>query len=194
MSGCKVCRVLESHDVEHYNDRLLEQWLAPKPQRKGYRKLARWLNVALLRRQMDRAGLPTLGEEAESKYDRLRGDDSTAAEVRELLSAETIDVDQLERDFVSYGVIRTHMLECLGAEREETTTDWEREAIDIAVAHASKKVEEAVGSLVRKGNLEGGSIVADVSVDVECEQCHTKVSLSRALRRGYVCDCGEETP
>lgn len=190
--GCKVCRVLERWGMEQYDDRVVEQWRGPPDERLGYRKLAEWLNVTMLERGMDRSGMNTLGEEAESKYRRLTGDDETTArEVREDLRERGVPIDDLLADFVSYGVVRTHLTECRGLTPEEREpSDWERDAIDIATDHASEKVSEAVGSLVSKGELE---VLEDVDVEVdvtlECPSCHVRVPLDRALRRGRVCDC-----
>jgi hypothetical protein len=61
--GCKVCRVLDEYGMERYEEQLLEQWQADPPNRKGYRQLAEWFNTLMLRREMDRAGLSTLGGE-----------------------------------------------------------------------------------------------------------------------------------
>jgi hypothetical protein len=108
--GCKVCRVLERWGMERYDDRMVEQWRGPPEERLGYRKLAEWLNVTMLERGMDRSGMNTLGEEAESKYRRLTGDDETTArEVREDLRERGVPIDDLLADFVSYGVVRTHL-------------------------------------------------------------------------------------
>lgn len=190
-AGCKVCRILAERDLDHYDDRLLAEWKGEDGRRKGYRSLAHWLNVTLLRREMDRAGLPTLGDEAESKYERLRGDDASASEVANMLEREGIDVDGLRSDFVSYGVIRTHIKDCLGAEYEtEEAKDWERESIDIARNHAAGKIRDAVRSLRRKETLSGGeSVAVHLDVEIECEDCQTRVPLRRALRRGRVCNC-----
>jgi hypothetical protein len=190
--GCKVCRVLDERGLQQYDDRLLAEWRGEDGQRKGYRQLARWLNVTLLRREMDTAGLSTLGGEADSKYERLRSDDASAAEVAGVLEREGIDVEGLRRDFVSYGVVRTHLTDCLEATYEPpASTDWERDAIDIARDHATEKITEAVTSLVNKGELAVGSTGPTVHVDVEleCEDCRTRVPLRRALRRGTVCEC-----
>ena len=188
--GCKVCRVLDEREMELYERRLVEQWQAEGSQRKGYRQLATWLNELLLRREMDRAGLSTLGDEAESKYERLSsGDETVAAEVRDTLRNSGVDIDSLEDDFVSYGVVRTHLLECLGEEYDPTpsATDWETTSIEIARSHAEEKVTEAVRSLVNKGELTAvGDITAHVTVEVECDESHVRVPLERALRRGYV--------
>jgi hypothetical protein len=188
--GCKICRVLEERGMERYENRLVEQWSADRGQRKGYRQLATWLNVLMLRREMDRAGLSTLGDEAASKYKRLTGDDGTVvAEVRDVLRNSGIDVDALENDFVSYGVIRTHLIDCLGEEHETESTDWEPEAIEIARSNAEKKAREAVHTLVNKAKLDvGGDVRVSASIELECDECHTRVPAERAIRRGYVCE------
>ncbi|WP_254533063.1 rod-determining factor RdfA [Natrinema gelatinilyticum] len=189
--GCKVCRVLSDHGLEHYDERLLDEWRGSNGQRKGYRQLARWLNVTLLRREMDKVGLSTLGDEAESKYDRLQDEGATATEVASMLEREGIDIESLQSDFVSYGVVRTHLIDCLGAKYERpTATDWETDAISIARDHAEEKIMSAVQSLERKGDLDASDDVAvHVDVEIECEKCQTRVPLHRALRRGEVCNC-----
>lgn len=186
---CKVCRDLAEHGLEDHEEKLLEQWLAEGSQRKGYRQLADWLNIALLRRAMDRAGLSTLGDEAASKYERLQAEDEAVAEeVRTDLANAGVDIERLEADFVSYGVVRTHLKECLGAEREREPSDWEEESIRIATDRAREKVAEAVQSLNNKGKLEaGGDISVNVSIELECEDCYTRIPVERAVRRGHVC-------
>lgn len=189
--GCKVCKVLGERDIEHYNDRILSQWQGDESQRKGYRQLAEWLNVTLLRREMDQVGLPTLGEEATSKYERLQSDEASATEVANMLEREGVDVDGLESDFVSYGVVRTHITECLGAEYEKTgESDWEKETIDIARDRANDKIREAVVSLVNKEKIQSSNdLEVHLSVELECESCQSRVPLGRAIRRGRVCQC-----
>ena len=142
----------------------------------------------MLRREMDAAGMETLGEEGQSKYRRLTGDDPTvAAEVRQSLRDAGVPVDRLEDDFVSYGVVRTHLKECLDAEREHTSGEWERDAIDIASEHAAEKVREAVRSLENKGELDAiGDVSVHVTVELEDEDTHVRVPADRAIRRGYV--------
>ncbi len=186
--GCKVCRVLDERDMGRYEDRLIDQWQADSPQRKGYRQLTEWLNTMMLRREMDRAGLSTLGNEPESKYERLRdGDETVAAEVRTDLRNEGIDVDELDADFVSYGVVRTHLKDCLDLDRDVEPTDWEQDAIEYTRKHATGKLEDAVRSLINKGKVSAcGEVDVHVTLEVECEGCHSRVPVDRALRRGYV--------
>ncbi|WP_222912847.1 rod-determining factor RdfA [Natrinema sp. SYSU A 869] len=190
--GCKVCRVLDEYGMERYEERLLEQWQADPSQRKGYRQLAEWFNTLMLRREMDRAGLSTLGDEAESKYERLQSDEAVAAEVATELENAGIPIETLRDDFVSYGVIRTHLKECLESDIDLSSGDWEQNAIEISRDHASTKIEEAVRSLRNKGRLTaGGDVSVSVTVELECENCHARVPSDRAIRREYVCRCDD---
>lgn len=188
--GCKVCRVLNERGMERYEDQLVDQWQAEAPERKGYRQLAEWLNITMLRREMDRAGLSTLGQEAASKYERLRkADESVTEEVAAGLSSAGVDVEGIRSDFVSYGVVRTHLRECLDLKYTAESGDWEAETIEMARDYATKKISEAVRSLSNKEELEGGELGVNVSVAIECETCHATVPVDRAVRRGYICDC-----
>lgn len=190
--GCKVCRVLDEYGMQRYEEQLLEQWQADSSQRKGYRQLAEWFNTLMLRREMDRAGISTLGDEAESKYERLRSDEAIAEEVATELANAGIPIEQLRDDFVSYGVIRTHLKECLGSDVDLSSGEWERDAIEISRNHAATKIEEAVRSLRNKGRLTaGGDVDIFIDVELECENCHSRIPAERAIRREYVCQCDD---
>ncbi|ELY50476.1 rod-determining factor RdfA [Natronolimnohabitans innermongolicus] len=188
--GCKVCRILDEYGMQRYETQLLEQWQADPPQRKGYRQLAEWFNTLMLRREMDRAGLSTLGDEAESKYERLRSDEAIAEEVATELSNAGVPIERLRADFVSYGVIRTHLKDCLDSDVDLSSGEWEREAIEISTSHATTKIEEAVRSLRNKDRLSaGGDVTVSVDVELECENCNARLPADRAIRREYVCNC-----
>ena len=190
-NGCKVCRVLDERNMKQYEDKLVDQWQTDGPDRKGYRQLAEWLNVTMLRREMDRAGLSTLGREAASKYERLEeAAPSVAEEVATDLAAAGIDVDRLRTDFVSYGVVRTHLRDCLDLEYSVESGDWEADAIEMARDYATEKVAAAAQSLHNKGELDAGALAVNVDVGLECESCHATVPADRAIRRGYICECG----
>lgn len=188
--GCKVCRVLDQYDMGQYEEQLVEQWQADGPGRKGYRQLAEWFNVLLLHREMDRAGLSTLGDEPKSKYQRLQSGESIAEEVAAELANQGVPINRIQDDFVSYGVIRTHLKDCLNEEVSISSGEWELETIEIARGHAKQKISEAIRSLRNKGELlAGGETRVSVVAEIECEMCHTRVPVMRAIRRGYVCDC-----
>ena len=191
---CKLCRALDEWDLGHYDERMLRDWQRESG-RKGYRTLAREFNTMLLRRQMDRAGVSTLANEAESRYERLTGDDETVAhETREVLQREGLPIDDLERSFVSYGTVRTHLKDCLDAEHTPTKSDgtWTTRSIEIASEQAQEKTETALKSLATDGEVTiGGDPEIDVSITVACSECESRVNVERAIRRGYVCNCGD---
>lgn len=193
--GCKVCRVLSERDLDHLDDELVARWQGDGYERMGYRRLATWLNVSLLRREMDRAGVPTIGGEARSRYERLTDEDPrTAAEVHDLLRTAGIPVDDLERDFVSYGVVRTHLLECLDLEidQEHSNGDWGADTLAYLREDATEKATDAVRSLVRNDRVAvGAGPTVSISIDLECEQCGAVRPASEALNAGAVCSCEE---
>lgn len=194
--GCKVCRVLAERGLDDYERRLLAQWHGEGGDRKGYRQLARWLNLSLLRREMEAAGLPTLGGEPASKYDRLRNDDDRASEVATLLEREGIDVGRLRSDFVSYGVVRTHIVDCLDEEYEPAPrSGWETETIEIARDHAATKIGEAVSALAGKDEIGvGDDVTVTLDVEIECEECGVCLPLGPLVRGEQRCSCASADP
>lgn len=188
--GCKVCRVLDERGVDHLDDELVARWHGDTGERMGYRRLADWLNVTLLRREMERVGLPTGGGEARSRYERLTAE-STADEVRRLLHREGVDVDSLREDVASYSVVRTHLRDCLGEERERSPpSDWEADRLDGLEAYAASEAADAVRSLVNKGKLSaGGEAEPTVSIRVRCSACGAAAAIDEALAAGTFCDC-----
>jgi hypothetical protein len=190
--GCKVCRVLDERDLSRLDDELVARWHGESGERMGYRRLADWLNTTLLRREMERVGVPTGGGEARSRYERLTGDDEdTADAVRDLLRRQGVAVDDLLDDFVSYSVVRTHLRDCLDEERDPSPpADWEAERLESLEAYATAEAADAIRSLVNKGELAaGGDVEPEVSVRVTCSACGAAVPIEEALAAGTFCDC-----
>jgi hypothetical protein len=107
--------------------------------------------------------------------------------VRQILRRNGLPIEQIEADFVSYGVVGTHLTECLDEEYEQESTDWERDAIERAIDHATTKITEAVQAAVSNGKLEAvGEVSVDMSIELECDETHVSVPVNQALRRGYV--------
>jgi hypothetical protein len=191
--GCKVCRVLDERDLEELNPELVARWTGETGERMGYRRLADWLNTAMLRRELEIVGLPTGGGEARSRYERLR-DEETAPAVERLLRENGVAVDALVDDFVSYSVLRTHLTDCLEAERDPTpSSDWEAERLENLEAYAESEARDAVRSLVNKGRLEaGGDVEVAATLTVRCSACGTARSVGAALSAARFCDCEAE--
>lgn len=197
--GCKLERVADVYDPgpagSHgttLDDALLERWHGEDGHREhGYRSLTEWFNRRLLKRVYDEHGRETTGNRLESEYTALTADDElTRLDLLDDLAADGIDADRVLEDMISWSTMRTHLNECLGAEKERTrsTSGWERKSIEIATERARTKVAESVQSLGTKGEIAGGD-VASVSVDVtlECDECSRSVPLAVAMDRGFVC-------
>jgi hypothetical protein len=106
------------------------------------------------------------------------------------LRADGIDADRLLSDMVSWGTMRTHLTDCLDGEKEsEPAGEWERDSIEMARSFAREKVQSALSSLESRGELEDVDRAAvSIQVQIQCEECPTRVPLEVALERGYVCE------
>ncbi|AEN04873.1 hypothetical protein Halar_1116 [halophilic archaeon DL31] len=188
--GCKVCQVLDERDLKEMNPELVARWTGEGGKRLGYRRLADWLNTALLRREMEIVGMPTGGDEARSRYERLH-DDDTAPAVRRLLKRGGVALDDLGDDFVSYSVVRTHLQDCLDASREPSPPSaWEPGQLERLEAYAASEATDAVRSLRNKGQLKAvGEVEAVVTIAVACSVCGTSVPVADALAAKRFCEC-----
>lgn len=198
--GCKVDLVCDQHDLdalesryESVDDRLLTRWTgADGRSADGYKTLTEWFNKRLLKQAYDEQGRETVGTRLDSEYDVLTGDDDLARqELADDLADDGVDVEQLTENMVSWSTMRHHLQDCLNGEKEkaQATTDWERESIDIARNIAEEKVGDSLRSLASKGKLPGADEAEiDVDVKLSCPECPTRISVTGALERGYVCE------
>ena len=194
--GCKLERVAERYDLDpgdtSLDEELRKRWQGDGGHREhGYRTLTEWFNRRLLKRVYDEHGRDATGARLESDYEALvGGDELTRLEVLDDLAEDGIDGDAVLEDTISWSTMRTHLTECLGAEkdRKRAATDWERESIEIATDRATEKIAEAVHSMGNKGTVSGADDAnVNLEVELECDQCSTTVPLIVALDRGYVC-------
>lgn len=195
---CKVDIVVDRYDLEagagheSVDDWLLSRWLGNDGvEPVGYRTLTREFNTRLLKQVYDDNGRDTMGPRVDGDYEALTGDDEVLRrEVVEDLQSEGIDGERLRLSLVSWGTIRGHLNDCLGAEKPspEATTDWERESVERAREHALETVHKALGSLSTKGRVERADEVdVEMPVLLTCPACPTRRPLEEALDRGYVC-------
>jgi len=196
--SCKVDVVTERYGLaggarhDSIDEWLLARWLGEdgRPPR-GYRTVTREFNKRLLKRVYDEHGRDAMGARLDGDFEALTGDDAVRRrEVVEDIASDGIDAERLLSSLVSWGTVRIHLTECLGASKEPptATTDWEHESVERARAHALKTVEKAVSALSSKGRIER-AVEADVEMPIllSCPECPTRRPLEEALERGYVC-------
>lgn len=195
---CKLDDVVERYGVgggdgyETVDDWLLARWLGEDGRDPvGYRTLARAFNKRVMKRVYDEHGRDAMGARLEGDYAALVGEDAfRREEVLADVAADGIDADRLGESLLSWGTVRTHLNECLGASKapREAATDWERQSVDRAREHALETVRKAVGALASKDRVERAD-EADVEMPVllSCPECPTRRPLEEAMDRGYVC-------
>jgi hypothetical protein len=192
--SCKIDRMAADYDLSREAERLGEYWTRDD-ERKNLRELAVHFNHQLLRGAMEQAGLNPLDGEVENTY-RLLTDEEVSpgmrTQARNRLQKHDIDIDQLKADFVSYGTVRRHLKNCLGAEREPTETDddpAEAGAQHIAaLQHRTAAVTENTLSQLQTA----GDIDVFVDITVSCSECGMHATAQEFIDSDG-CHCEEST-
>lgn len=195
-SDSKVARLIGEYQLgETYGDRLEALWTADGPERESLRALAERFNERLLEAAMADAGMATIDGEVENLYRLLTSDDVSSGnrtEARSHLQQQGIDIDQLERDFVTYQAIRSYLKEYRGAEYDRgsdtTRIDSVIETIQRLQSRTSSVAEKSLEQLKNTNKLTLGEFRIFVDVDVLCEDCNTQYGIIELLREGG-CDC-----
>lgn len=196
---CKVGAAIAAYDLdartskyESFDDWLVARWKGDEiGTAQGYRPLTEWFNKQLLKREYDRRSLQVAGTRVDRDHAALTGDDDLrSGEIRDVLRSEEVDVESLERSFVSWSTMQRHLTDCLGERKEpqEAQTDWERNSVEFAREKLESKIDDALHSLSSKDELRNAD-QANVSVRIElgCPDCPLRVPLEEALDRGYIC-------
>lgn len=192
----KVARLIDTYDLgSAFGDRLEALWTAEGEERESLRTLADRFNRRLLESRVDDAGLSTLDGEVTNLYRLLTSDEVSSGmrtEARKRLEQGGIDVDRLEREFVSYQAMRTYLKEYRGAsydgEPGRTRVRNEIESIQRLRSRIRSVAETSLVGLRRTGRLSLGEFRLFVEVDVLCEDCNTQYGLVELLERGG-CRC-----
>ncbi len=192
----KVGRLIDEYDLgADYGTELETAWTDDGDDRKSLRDLAAEFNRRLVATALREAGTATLDGEVDNVFRLLTADDVTAGtrtEVRNRLAREGVDVDQLERDFVTYQAIRSYLRDERGAEYEGTSDEDRLERTERSIERLRYRLHSVVES-----NLEQlrdtDRITLDefdlfVGVDVRCERCGSRYAVAELLERGG-CDC-----
>ncbi|WP_135822284.1 rod-determining factor RdfA [Halostella litorea] len=197
--SCKIDSATREYDLDvpqaaydGVDDYLLQRWTgADGRAAEGYRSLTEWFNKRLLKRVYDEHNREATGVRLDSEYEALRSDDDlTRRELADDLRAAGIDAEELTSAMISWSTMRHHLKDCLDGSKApaEASSDWELESVRIAAERTEEKADEALRSLVSKGEIADGD-AAEVSVDVQltCPVCHVRTPLTEAAERGYVC-------
>lgn len=197
----KVGRLIDDHDLDGLGQELEDRWTGATDDQLSLRDLADLFNRRVLRATLDDAGRRLLDGEVENLYRLLTADDVSEGmrvDARMSLDRDGVDVETLEREFVSHQAIHTYLTKYRGASLDDESDEAEQD--DARLAKDAETIRRLAGrtATVTEGTLERlastGRIDlgdADVLVDVRviCRDCGTAMEVDQLLETGG-CACG----
>lgn len=195
---CKVGRVSETYGLPSMDERLSSRWLGTDGERLGLRDLKSFFNRAVLRAAMQEAGLDPLDGEVEEIYRLLtegESPDRTWTRARDRLDRAGIEVERVQRDFVSHPTIGAHLKGCIGVEPPSSDGGDQLAKAEERVFKLQNRMEAVVRGSIEHlrdtGRLDADDFDIFVSARVVCEGCGTQYDVHDFLRREG-CDCGRD--
>lgn len=192
----KVARLIETYELEpDLGDLLAELWTADDGRRESLRSLADRFNKRLLEAAMEDTGMSTLDGEVTNIY-RLLTDDSVSSgnrtEAQQRLTQAGVDIENLERDFVSYQAIRSYLKDIRGLEykskTDTTRVDTAIETLQRLKARTTSVTQNSLEQLRKTDRITLGEFYLFVEITVHCEDCQTQYGVVELLRNGG-CTC-----
>lgn len=198
-SRSKVARVIDRYQLDGLDDELVSLWTGAGEERYSLRELETYVNQRILRSAMRDAGMDPLMGEVENLYELLTGEGTSGGvrvEAVARLEREGIDVDRVQRDFVSHQSIHTYLKKERDASYERTESDEERRerAVDTILSLQNRTEAVTRGTIESLVNAEALAIPGfEVFVDVRvtCEECGRYYEADELVRRGS-CECQTE--
>lgn len=194
----KVAQLIEEHDLDGLGNDLEARWTRTED-RSSLRDLAEYFNKQILRATIERTDSPTLDGEIANIYRLLTDENVTSGvrqETRSRLDRRGVDVDRLERDFVSYQAIRTYLRNYrnVSPPDESGSPDDHRNRKRTTIQQLSGRLTtvttDALTELRNAGRLTLGQFDVLVTVQVHCFDCDSRTSITDLLSQGG-CECDE---
>jgi hypothetical protein len=192
----KIEQLLDEWDMEGVGDQMEAYWLGTGEKQYSLRKLADWFNERLLEQALEDNDESYVEGEVENMYRLLTSDDvsrGVQAEVETRLEQAGIDIDHLEKSFVSHQSVYTYLTKVRGVSSSDETTDESQiektnTAIQRLVNRTNAVVEKNLNSLRNTDRISLGEFSILVDINVFCHECGTQYGVQELLsQRG--CDC-----
>ena len=191
----KVARLLDEYGLEGLGAELEARWAGDGHERMSLRDLAEYFNKRLLECALIDAGMKALESDVNATYSDLM-DDNTSVGVRtdteNRLEQNGIDVDSLERDFVTYQAIRSYLKEYRGAEYQQLTDEEkiekDLEIIRRLLTRTLSVTEDRIEKLRGTERIAVEEFEVLLDMHILCQSCGTQYSATQFLEeRG--CEC-----
>jgi hypothetical protein len=191
----KVARLIEEHELHGLGDEMESRWTAEGDERMSLRALARFFNARVLEEVLLDAGMSTIDTDLDQVYTNLTSDEVSAGvktETRNRLERNGVDVEKLERDFVSYQAIRSYLKEWREASYErpsdEEKIDKDLESIQRLMTRTESVAVDRIEKLRNTGRISAGEFEILLSMQVLCQRCGTQYTIATFLEQGG-CEC-----
>lgn len=192
----KVERLIEEYGLEEFGDYLVDRWTTEDAgERLSLRALAREFNIRLLEARLTEVNAELVEGTAERYYESLSGEGVSSGvrtEVRRSLEQTGIDIDALEREFVSRQAIHTYLSKTRGANQPKQDSSISNSAVQETVDRLRERVRQVTTSRLKRlrsaGELALGEFRVVVDVQVYCRDCGIQQGLSELLA-AEGCDC-----
>lgn len=192
----KVARLIDEYDLEGLGAELETRWTATGDDHWSLRDLATHVNEELVRARLRETGRTASASDVQNALALLSDDESAAAEATQLrrrLERDGVDVDELERDLVTYQAVRSYLQDHRGAEYERDTGDRVEtvtQSIQKLRGRLVSVTESKLEQLRDSSRLTLGEFRVMVDVRVLCTDCNSQQAVTDLLASGG-CDCEE---
>ncbi|WP_435102838.1 rod-determining factor RdfA [Halarchaeum sp. P4] len=190
---CKVGRVASEYGLGAVGEELASLWRGEEGESYSLRDLQHYFNRRVLGAELRSANVEVLDGELENTY-RLLTDDDVSAGMRTQaagrLERDGVDVEAVQKDFVSHQSIHTHLRECLGAEKDPEPADRVASTQSTVGSLEARTEKIAANNLDRLAgeevSLDGFDVI--VTTHVTCDECGRRHEFGELLDAGG-CEC-----
>lgn len=191
----KVGRLIEEYEIQDGGERLERLWIDDGTDQKSLRELAEYFNQELVRAALETTDAITTEVEIENTYRLLNDEDVSEADrvpARRTLERNGLDVEKLEKDFVSHQAIHTYLTKYRQVSPPTAETENQVEKRARAIQKLQSRLEtvatHTLEHLTKTGRLVLGQFDVIVTVRITCTDCGSQYDLNSLLSRGG-CDC-----
>lgn len=195
---CKIGRVIESYELSGIDGELARDRRGDTGPPASLRDLAERFNREVLRQAVEDAGGMPIDVEVTNVYRLLIDDDVSRGRrirVRKRLEGLGVDLEAVERAFVSHPTMGAHLSDCLGVERpaaDGDRTERVKERVFKLESRGEAVIRNALAGLASSDHVAAGDLTVTMDARVTCETCGVHAPAGEFVdRRG--CDC-PQTP
>ena len=186
---CKIGRDCAKYDLSGLDENLCRR----RADGASLRDLREFVNERVLERALADADADVVGDPG-NIYRLLRDEEVSSgrqAELRSRLQRAGIDIETVEKDFVSHQTVRDHLKECLDVDTSRRSCiDVERATRNINWAESRSKavIEQTLDQLRSADQLATADLEVTQTVRVTCTGCGETYRVAELLDRGG-CEC-----